>query len=85
LTAFHCARRLRVFARDILRLGVAMVGPYSSIRDFAGLSRDMAYTAERRQSRTRIVGELLVAKTGALKGWWVIVGWGGSGLRGFGG
>ena len=23
--AFHCARRLRVFARDILRLGTAMI------------------------------------------------------------
>ncbi|EUA11448.1 hypothetical protein I546_3128 [Mycobacterium kansasii 732] len=29
--AFHCERRLRVFARDVLRLGTAMVGPYSSI------------------------------------------------------
>ncbi|EUA30043.1 hypothetical protein I553_4299 [Mycobacterium xenopi 4042] len=28
--AFHCARRLRVFARDVLRLGTAMIGPYSS-------------------------------------------------------
>ena len=26
-SAFHCARRLRVFERDILRLGTAMVGP----------------------------------------------------------
>jgi hypothetical protein len=25
--AFHCERRLRVFERDILRLGTAMVGP----------------------------------------------------------
>ena len=24
-SAFHCARRLRVFARDILRLGTAMI------------------------------------------------------------
>lgn len=29
--AFHCERRLWVFARDIRRLGVAMIGPYSSI------------------------------------------------------
>lgn len=29
LVAFHCERRLRVFERDILRLGVAMIGPYS--------------------------------------------------------
>ena len=42
LAAFHCARRLRVFARDILRLGVAMVGPHSSIRGFACMSRGMA-------------------------------------------
>src|ERR1700757_1432788 len=39
LVAFHCARRLRVFARDILRLGVAMVGPYSSIWGFGSVCR----------------------------------------------
>jgi hypothetical protein len=29
LSAFHCARRLRVFARDILRFGTAIIRPYS--------------------------------------------------------
>jgi hypothetical protein len=28
LAAFHWARRLRVFARDILRFGTAIIGPY---------------------------------------------------------
>jgi hypothetical protein len=28
-SAFHCARRLRVFERDIRRFGTAMIRPYS--------------------------------------------------------
>ncbi|EUA85900.1 hypothetical protein I551_7660 [Mycobacterium ulcerans str. Harvey] len=39
--AFHCERRLRVFARDILRFGVAMVGPNSSV----GVSGSICRTA----------------------------------------
>jgi hypothetical protein len=51
--AFHCARRLRVFARDILRLGTAMIEHllYRGIEVRAANIR-------RRQLHFRIAGEL---------------------------
>src|ERR1700730_14807798 len=61
--AFHCERRLRVFARDILRLGTAMVGPNSSFGAWSGMSRDVAGRPNVRRVSIRIVGGLLVAKT----------------------
>src|SRR3977135_2370870 len=38
-SAFHCERRLRVFERDILRLGTAMVGPSPLGLKFLGVAR----------------------------------------------
>src|SRR5947209_14986927 len=60
--AFHCARRLRVFARDILRLGTAMVGPNSSGASGGRVARH-GRSAERRRLLNRIVGDLVGAKT----------------------
>src|ERR1700739_2360973 len=63
--AFHCARRLRVFARDILRLGTAMVGPNSSVGASGACPTGWPVGPNVRRLRIRIVGGPLVAKMGA--------------------
>src|ERR1700733_9408708 len=57
LAAFHCPRRLRVFARDILRFGTAMIGltPGRGVAAQALLAATVAPI---------IVGDLLFTKIG---------------------
>jgi len=56
-SAFHCARRLRVFARDILRLGTAMI-ELSIVSGGIWVALPASLDYERRQLLTRIAGEL---------------------------